>query len=133
MKLQGKQGPGAFQWNLGGWFGAQLGATLWLAILGCVLVMQGEPAGWLLVACAFIPNLIGTALWYRRNLLAPYPAIQTLLGVCGLAAAAAMLGIRSSGLSTSEVGLPSLWFLLMYPGLMVAFLLQERSSRGSAA
>ena len=49
MKLQGKAGVGAFQWNRGGWFGAQLGTTLWLVILGVLLLAQARPPGALLV------------------------------------------------------------------------------------
>ena len=29
--------PAAFAWNVGGWFGTQIGCTLWLLILGFVL------------------------------------------------------------------------------------------------
>ena len=29
---------GAFQWNAGGWFGAQLGGTVWMLILAAVMI-----------------------------------------------------------------------------------------------
>lgn len=133
MKLQGKRGAGAFQWNRGGWFGGQVGATLWLAILGFVLLAQSQAVGALPVALAVLANLVGVLLWRRRWSLAPYPAMQALIVVCGIAAGLAILGVRAAGLELSEVGLPSAWFLLMYPGLNLFFYRLERSFKKAAA
>ena len=133
VELQGKAGTGAFQWNRGGWFGSQLGATLWLVLLGSVLLAQSRWVGGLVVLFGLIPNLVGLLIWRRRHSVSPYPAIQALLAVCGLAALCAMLSIRAAGIAASSLDLPSLWFLLMYPGLMLAFHLQERSARRAAA
>lgn len=30
--MQSRVGPGRFQWNTGGWFGTQLGSTVWLIL-----------------------------------------------------------------------------------------------------
>jgi len=133
VKLQGKRGTGAFQWNRGGWFGSQLGATLWLVLLGSVLLAQSRWVGGLVVLFGLIPNLVGLLIWRRRYSVSPYPAIQALLAVCGLAALCAMLSIRAAGVAASSLDLPSLWFLLMYPGLMLAFHFQEQSARKTAA
>lgn len=133
VELQGKRGAGAFQWNRGGWFGSQLGATLWLALLGGLLLAQSQSVGALLVLCAAVPNLVGLALWRRRHSVSPYPAIQCLVAACGLGALVAMLGLRAAGVAQSPAGMPSSWFLLMYPGLMLAFHLQERAARRTAA
>ena len=133
MELQGKRGAGAFQWNRGGWFGSQVGATLWLVLLGGVLLVQWQPVGGLLVLCGVVPNLIGFALWRRRQSISPYPAIQILITVCGCGALIAMLGLRVLSLSQSASEMPSVWFLLMYPGLMLAFHLQEKAARRAAA
>lgn len=133
MELQGKRGAGAFQWNRGGWFGSQIGATLWLVLLGGVLLVQSRPVGGFLVVCGVMPNLIGLALWRRRQSISPYPAIQILVAVCGFGALAAMLGLRVVGLAQPSSEMPSLWFLLMYPGLMLGFHLQEQAARRAAA
>lgn len=132
MELQGKRGAGAFQWNRGGWFGSQIGATLWLVLLGGVFLVQSRPVGALLVLCGVVPNLLGFALWRRRHSVSPYPAIQILIAVCGVGALVGMLALRIVGLDESESGMPSLWFLLMYPGLMLMFHLQEQAARRHA-
>ncbi|MCP3985209.1 MAG: hypothetical protein GY723_12540 [bacterium] len=132
MEHQGRRGLGAFQWNRGGWFGSQLGATLWLILLGGLLLAQSRPVGGLVVLCGLIPNLIGLALWRRRSSVSPYPAIQILIAVCGLGALVAMLGLRLFSLSQSSSELSSVWFLLIYPALMLAFHLQEQAARRAA-
>jgi hypothetical protein len=133
MQLQGRRGEGAFQWNRGGWFGSQLGATLWLVLLGVMLLGRSEPVGGLVLLSGILPNAVGLVLWRRRETLAPYPAIQALIAVCGLGALAALLSIGTAGIAMSSSELPSGWLLLMYPGLMLAFHLQERAARKSAA
>lgn len=133
MELQGKRGAGAFQWNRGGWFGSQIGATVWLILLGAMLLFQSEPVGALVVVFGLIPNLIGYVLWRRRRTLSPYPAIQLLLASCGVSALFAMISVWAVSITTQSVTLPGSWFLLMYPGLMVAFHLQERAVRKSSA
>lgn len=133
MRPQGKLGAGAFQWNRGGWFGSQLGATLWLFILGIMLLSQSRSVGGFLLLFGLIPNLIGLLLWRRRQSVSPYPAIQGLLAACGLSALFAMLCFRAAGIAESSVDLPSLWLLLVYPGLMLAFHFQEQSARKAAA
>jgi hypothetical protein len=133
VDFQGKRGRGAFQWNRGGWFGSQLGASLWLVLLGVALLSRGRAVGGVVIGLGLAPNLLGVALWRRRESLAPYPAIQGLVAACGLSALLAMLCIAAAGLTPPSVGLPSLWFLLMYPGLMLAFHLQERSARRPSA
>lgn len=129
MVARGERGSGAFQWNRGGWFGAQVGATLWLILLGGTLLARSEPVGILLVGLGLAPNLVGVVLWRRRDTLSPYPAIQVLLAVCGVSALLAVLGVRLSGLAPSAAGLPSAWLLLMYPGLMAVLHLREREAR----
>lgn len=133
MELSGKRGEGAFQWNFGGWFGSQVGSTLWLVILGFVMIAQSKSGGTALVVFGLAANLIGIALWRRRRTLSPYPAIQILIAVCGLAALFAMLVISASGQSQASTGLPTPWFLLVYPGLMLAFHFQERAARRANA
>ncbi len=127
--VQGKLGSGAFQWNRGGWFGAQIGSTLWLVIPGFVLLSQSKPVGGLVVFFGVIANLVGLALWRRRNTVPPYPAVQVLIAACGVAALAAILSLLAADLSLPDEGIPSAWLLLIYPGLMLAFRFQEQSAR----
>jgi len=133
MDLQGRQGQGAFQWNQGGWFGAQLGMTLWIVILGAVLLAGSQPVGGWLIALSVLANGVGWWLWTRRETLAPYPAIQALIATGGLCAVLSIICLASSGVARETSGMPTAWFLLMYPGLMLIFHLQERAARNAAA
>jgi len=133
MERRGNRGTEAFQWSRGGWFGSQLGATLWPLILGVVVFTQLKSLGLLLIAFAVTPNLVGIALWRRRHVLAPYPAFQSLVAACGLAALLAVVSARAAGFSPVSLGLPPAWLLLMYPGLMLIVHLRERSARRAAA
>lgn len=132
MKLDGKRGAGAFQWNRGGWFGCQVGATLWPLLLGVGTFIHVRPLGTLLIALGLVPHGVGIALWRRRHGLAPYPAIQALLAACGLAALLSVVAVKAAGLSPSSLGLPSGWVLLMYPVLMLAFHHREERVRRAA-
>lgn len=132
MDPEGRQAAGAFQWNRSGWFGGQIGATLWLLLLGSWLLVQSQPVGALLVGLGAGSNLVGVALWRRRSSLSPYLALQMLIAVCGIAAAVAMIFLRGVDVSPSSTELPRAWFLLFYPGLMLIFYLQEQSARKSS-
>ncbi len=91
------RGPGQFQWNTGGWFGGQLGGTLWILVGAATLVLEttGVAAWWLL--CFAAANGVGLAMWRRRDRLPPYPAIQALLAVCGLAGLLAVSALHAFG------------------------------------
>lgn len=133
MDFQGKEGPGLFQWNRGGWFGSQLGMTLWIGLLGVFLVSASPAVGLALIGLTLLANGLGTLLWMRRDRLAPYPAIQALLVIGGLCAVLALVVVADAGLPAQETGLPTPWFLLMYPGLMLSFHLRERAARRALA
>ncbi|MGI9432278.1 MAG: hypothetical protein ACR2PQ_08695 [Myxococcota bacterium] len=129
MEWQGKPGSGAFQWNRGGWFGGQFGATAWMLVLGVLLLAQSRPVGaWVLLFGA-LPNALGFVLWSRRHSWAPFPALQTLIATCGLCAAAAWASVSQSDASVVTEGDFSAWVLLLYPGLLVWFFGMEHAAR----
>ena len=77
---------GAFRWHAGAWFGAQIGSTLWLVILGVALSFRDDSSpGTAIIALAVAVNGIGLILWEHRDRMRPYPAIQTLIAVVGCA------------------------------------------------
>jgi hypothetical protein len=133
------QGEGAFQWNAGGWFGGQLGATVWLLVLaGVLLVREGWAPALAAALGGLVPNVVGTALWLRRDRLAPYPAIQTLFAVAGLSVLAAAVALaRLDALPEMSPNEPAgwrhAWLLLLYPGLMLMAFFQERGARRRGA
>ena len=137
MSLQTpRKGPGAFQWNAGGWFGAQIGSTLWLLILGLVFIGQTKAEAGLSSLLAWaIANAVGLYLWSRRSSLAPFVAIEILLAVMGLSTLGAFLLIEHfnelAGIDARFSSDPGklYWLLALYPGLMVMFASQERAMR----
>lgn len=127
-----KSGGSRFRWSRGGWFGGQVGATLWLLVLGGALLAQGRTVGVAVLGLALAANVAGCVLWARRDRLEAYPAIQMLIAICGAAAlVSVLLAGFTGGAGGEDDPTPSLLALLVYPGLMLVFWLQERSARGS--
>ena len=128
------QPRGAFRWNRGGWFGAQLGGTCWLLILGTLIVAKDPLAGAVALACFAAANLYGWSLWRRRAGLSPYPCFRRLLLAQGLSALLAVVFVHLSDAMRhlpegSQVSAPVMYgALLVYPGLMLMFHLQERAA-----
>lgn len=92
-----KRGPGNFQWNTGGWFGGQLGGTVWLIVAASVFAAGAPRLALALAACWLGANAIGTWLWWRRDRLLPYPAVQLMLVVVGAFSSLALFAIDYSG------------------------------------
>jgi hypothetical protein len=128
-------GRGSFQWNAGGWIGAQLGSTLWILISAGLFTFEEPALARTLLACFLVSNAIGLGLWSQRHRIAPYPAIQALVVVMGLAALAAIYSIDHAGrLLEFEPRLASrprvlYAMLLLYPALMILFAFRERAGR----
>lgn len=128
-----RPGPGAFQWNWGGWFGSQLGGSLWL--LGGALFIRDAPGVTGVWAAAFVAvNVVGTTLWRRRDRIAPFPAILALLIICFVAAAAAIASLCLLDPETAKrMGVDGREWraLLLFPFLVAQFLWLERSTTES--
>jgi hypothetical protein len=122
-------GPGRFQWNPGGWWGASLGATVWMLVTAGFLVVHDQ-AGLSLVpmACFLFTNLVAGLLWVRRDRLFPFRGLLILLSV--LAIAVPLVWTAVGGWASSEVlqnmNWPSSVFayglvFLLVPAIMIWF------------
>jgi hypothetical protein len=126
---------GAFRWNAGAWFGAQIGSTLWLVILGVALSFREDPsAGTAIIALAVAVNGIGLILWEHRDRIRPYPAIEVLTAVVGCAAFltfALLDGTSAWGLAGTQASgaRPPYAVLLVFPAMMAMFAVQEHVAR----
>lgn len=98
-------GAGQFQWNSGGWFGAQVGGTSWL-LVGAVVMASRAPwfAAWWAI-CFLGANAVGFEMWRRRDRLRPYPAIQGLMAVCAVAGLLAVVAVHAYGPDPVQLGL----------------------------
>jgi len=129
------RGEGRFQWNTGGWMGGLVGGTLWVLILGLVIVFAGSPlVGAALVVLYLATNIFGLYLWAGRARIRPYPALQALMAgmtVCAFAAVALVHFSDAYDLAGKgqKAGLATYWWLVFFPGMMVAFYLMERDGR----
>jgi hypothetical protein len=97
-------GPGQFQWNTGGWFGSQLGCTAWMLVGAAVIAPQAPLVAAWWACCFVIANAVGTGLWWRRDRLSPYPAIQALLATVAVAGLLAVVSLHLFGPADVRLG-----------------------------
>ncbi len=71
--------PMVAHWNAGGWFGSQLGGTLWMFISAGVLGPEHARSAVVVLVCGLASNVVGLALWGQRSRLDPYRALQILV------------------------------------------------------
>lgn len=114
-------------WNRGGWFGSQIGGTVWMLAAGILAAIRDPQTGMIVITLFSIPNIIGTALWVTRE-LSCYASTQIVIGasgVCGLAAvyflerANTWMQIQSGSQIAAQ---SSYWTIgLVFGGLMLVF------------
>ena len=127
-------GPGRFQWNPGGWFGAQIGATVWLVGAALVLAPQQIEAAGIALLCFLLANALGLVLYRMRNRIAPYSAIQCLILLVAVTSTIFVVYLNRSGLVQEvdpRLGYGQWGFYLLpvlFGGLMVTFHWLERSA-----
>ena len=91
-------------------------------------------AGVVTLSCFLVPNIFGLILSLNRNRVAPYPAIQWLIGVIGVVSIIFLVYLNRSGL-VQEID-PRLsygqWGFYLLPvlfgGLMASFHFMERNA-----
>ncbi len=134
------QTGGGFQWNAGGWFGSQIGATVWIAICAILLVGKDLSIAAIIFIVFLIPNSVGTALWIGRSRISAYAGIQILLAVCWICSLATVYAIEGSGLWAAVSGIDidgqgtgtvapismKLLIALMFPAMMLFFFILNR-------
>ncbi len=122
------------QWNAG-WFGLQLGGTLWLLIMAVVLVGRSSGTAALVFGCFLIPNLFGTWLWFSRVRLSVYRAARVFLPILGLfSILAVFIADRAGQWTVMGFGGPNnvsatsmcVLILILVVALMILFHVKER-------
>lgn len=136
MTTESNKPRSAFTWNVGGWFGSQIGGTLWLLILGLLLLSIDSLTAWVSLGSYGVLNAWGLYLWGARRRISAYAAIQFFLSAASVFIALVVSVANNRGLSQPpapgvlvSTSLP--WGVIaVAPGLMVWFFLMElRASR----
>jgi hypothetical protein len=109
-------------------------------LIGAVVLVRRAPdfAGvWL--ACFAAANTIGLWMWWRRDRLRPYPALQALLLACGVSGLLALsaLHVLRPGLRITQPGgiyladepRSILLLLVLVSSMMTGFHVMESSAR----
>ncbi len=71
------------RWNIGGWLGAQVGGTVWILVAGILSLWVDVNTAMIVIALFVLANIIGMAIWRRRDKLSAYAGIQILLPIVG--------------------------------------------------
>lgn len=71
------------EWNAGGWFGSQLGGSVWILVAAGLSTFRDVSTGVVLFGIFAVPNIVGYLLW-RRKKLSCYAATQSLIGLMGI-------------------------------------------------
>jgi hypothetical protein len=124
--MQCRRGTGRFQWNTGGWFGAQVGSTCWLFFAAISFLSQSPALAALFLSCFVVANLVGAIIWINRARVDPYRAMQLLVLVIFAFTTIAMVSADCLGLLREldqRVRNPRLLYLvlLIFPALMMMF------------
>ena len=114
-------------WNIGGWFGGQLGATVWILVAGILAAIGDFPVGISVVLLFAIPNVIGIVLWQSR-VFSCYVSTQLLIGASGLCGLLAVFALDSANAwmqiqTGGQISAQSTYWIigLVYGGLILMF------------
>lgn len=120
--ISGLMRPG-IQWHRFAWAGAQLGGTLWIALVAVALAMN-TPAWSAVPALVFVvANLVGWRLWRSRGRLSARNGLFLLMAVEFVAAAVTLFALDELGVLEAaqvEGGKPNVGrglylYLLVFP------------------
>ncbi|MHC5542335.1 hypothetical protein ACYOEI_29275 [Singulisphaera rosea] len=142
-------GPGMYQWNKGGWIGAQVGCTAWMLVGAVLASFQSARVALVWFACFVLANAASIWLWTRRDRLRAVRGVQLQILVCGVCGLLALVAFDVFGQGVQlEVnwtdGGPGLakatgmtrqgyLFFLIFVPLLILFLdLIDRGSRARA-
>ncbi len=118
MDTQNSLERSSFVWNAGGWFGSQVGGSVWMLFCGLSLLFSDAISGLVCLGSFAVINAIGCYFWQHREKLDPYVGFQrlffTLAVVCTLIS---VVLYRRGFLSSRESIL-----LIVIPAALMAFL-----------
>ena len=130
-----KQSDG-LQWDIGGWYGGQLGGTTWMFVIGISCFSFSQPiAGVLILAIGLLVNIIGFAFFLNEHRLPAYPTLQLFIAILAIATllifiileiANIPLACKLGNYQSPSTPFNHYWVLLMFPALMILFYAQNK-------
>lgn len=119
------------QWNLGGWWGAQVGSTAWILVAGILSLWVDVTTALIVIALFVLANVFGMAIWRRRDRLSACAGVQILLPIVGAVGLVAVYMLERSQIyeSIQVVGTVSArstygMIILVVAALMLMFYFQ---------
>ena len=118
------------QWNAGGWFGGQIGATCWMLIAGILTAVKDLTTGSIVIGFFLLANLVGWLLWQTRR-FSCYASTQLLIAISGAFGLLAVYVLERGGVwEEIQAGRPASTvstygvIALTFGGLLVFFYLR---------
>ena len=114
------------KWKAGGWFGAQIGGTCWIAICAALLSVHSIGLAGTVFAIFVVTNVVGLLIWRGRNRITAYKGMQALLLMIGVASLASVYVIDRSDfwhVVGGFGGAVAVWQMYVLIPVMVAALL----------
>lgn len=127
----------AFSWNKFGWFGGQIGATLWLILISIFLLKPDTIFGLCGLVAGLGLNAWGYSLWKSRDTISAYRAIQLFLFPASIIFAIFIILIRNRESIIALAGPDKIqdafpyWAIGLVPAIMLAVYFRERRARNS--
>ena len=120
----------SFVWNAGGWFGSQIGGTVWMLFGGLSLLFSDLFSGLVCLGGFAVVNVMGCYLWQRREKMDPYVGIQQLLFTLAVVCPSISVVLYCRGILTSR---ESILLIMIAPALTTFLAFQNwavKQSRG---
>ena len=123
--------PNQMQWNIGGWLGGQLGGTAWILVAGILSLRFDMTTALVVIALFVLANVIGLAIWQRRDRLSAYAGVRVLMPIIGIVGLAAVYVLERAHIyETIQIGgtVSARWtysvIILVVAALMLMFYFQ---------
>ena len=116
------------RWSTCGWFGAQIGSTIWLGMAAAsVFGTEYHSSFLILLMCFLVPNVVGIGLWLRRNRTSIYARVQSLITCIGICGIVGLFRLKTAAIRNWYITVViSNWVLLIFVATCVGFLILVR-------
>ncbi len=112
----------SFVWNAGGWFGSQVGGSVWMLFCGLSLMFADAISGLVCLGGFALTNAIGCYLWQHREKVDPYVGLQRLFFTLAVVCAIMSVVLYRRGFLSSR---ESILLIVIPPALMTFLALQN--------